>query len=178
MGIEASKTAYRKYRTDGFATPSGKVELASERLREQGHEAVPYLKGWQGNPISFADRSHEFSMIGISGARTGQFTHSQYHTIPSLLEREPEGYADLHPVDARAMQVVAGDLLKIETPRGHIRMKARMSEAVHLGSVRIGWCWGGANPDVNLNNLTDDDARNPVTGTPSNRSFMYRVEKV
>ncbi len=178
MGIEASKTAYRKYRTEGFGTPSGKVEFASERLREQGHEAVPYLNGWQGNPISFADRSREFPLIGISGARTGQFTHSQYHTIASLLKREPEGYADLHPEDARAMEIAAGDLVKIETPRGHIRIRARISDVVHPGSVRIGWCWGGSNPEMNLNNLTDDDARNPVTGTPSNRSFMCRIEKV
>jgi anaerobic selenocysteine-containing dehydrogenase len=177
MGIEASKTTYRKYLTEGFATPSGKVEIASERLREQGYEAVPYLKGWQGNPISFADRSCEFPMIGISGARTGQFTHSQFHTITSLLKREPEGYADLHPGDASALAIASGDLLKIETPRGHIGVRARISDVVHPGAVRIAWCWGGSNPDMNLNNLTDDDARNPVTGTPSNRSFMCRVEK-
>jgi anaerobic selenocysteine-containing dehydrogenase len=177
-GIEATKTAYRKYRTDGFATPSGKVEFASERLREGGYEAAPYLNGWQGNPISFADRSHEFPLIGISGARTGQFTHSQYHTIASLLKREPEGYADLHPGDARMREIADGDFVKIETPRGDIRIRARINEAVHPGSVRIGWCWGGSNPDMNLNNLTDDDARNPVTGTPSNRSFMCRIEKV
>jgi anaerobic selenocysteine-containing dehydrogenase len=178
LGIEASKTAYRKYRTDGFTTPSGKVEFASERLREQGHEAVPYLNGWQGNPISFADRCREFPMVGISGARTGQFTHSQYHTIAPLLEREPEGYADFHPKDARKMEIAVGDLLKIETPRGHIHIRARISEVVHPGSLRIAWCWGGSNPDMNLNNLTDDDARNAVTGTPSNRSFMCRIEKV
>ena len=176
-GVAAAETVFQKYRTRGFATPSGKVEFYSERLREHGHQPVPYLQGWTGNPISFADRSDEFPLIGMSGGRSSRFTHSQFHHVPELLQRESEGYVDIHPLNAHAMDIGAGDLMKIETPRGHVLMKARVSEMVHPGSIRIGWGWGEANPDWNLNDLTDDGVRNAITSTPSSRSFMCRLEK-
>jgi len=68
--------------------------------------------------------------------------------------------------------------MKVETPRGRIKMKARVSDVVHPGSIRIGWGWGELDPDYNLNNLTDDEKRNSITGTPSNRSFMCSIEKI
>ena len=117
-------------------------------------------------------------MIGISGARSNRFTHSQFHSVPSLLQRESECYVDVNPLDAGLKDIVAGELLKIETPRGHVCVKARISEAVHPGSVRIAWGWGELNPDWSLNNLTDDGIRNVITCTPSNRSSMCRIEKV
>jgi anaerobic selenocysteine-containing dehydrogenase len=55
-------------------------------------------------------------------------------------------------------------------------MRARISEVIHPGVVRIAWGWGEVDPEASLNNLTDDARRDPVTGTPSNRSFMCRIE--
>jgi anaerobic selenocysteine-containing dehydrogenase len=177
-GVAAAATTYEKFRSEGFKTPSGKVEFCSEQLRAQGHPPVPYGGGWAGNPISFADRSATFPLIGISGARPSYFTHSQFHRIPALLAQEPEGLVDIHPRDAGDREIADGDLLQIETPRGRVRMKARISEVVHPGSVQIAWGWGEVDPAANLNNLTDDDRRNPVTGTPSSRSFMCRIGKL
>ncbi len=57
-------------------------------------------------------------------------------------------------------------------------MRARVSSVVHPGSVRIAWGWGDYKAGYNLNTLTDDDARNPSTGTPGQRTFMCRVSKV
>ena len=47
---------------------------------------------------------------------------------------------------------------------------------VEAGVARIAWGWGEVDPECNVNNLTDDDRRDPVTGTPSNRCFMCRLE--
>jgi len=54
-------------------------------------------------------------------------------------------------------------------------MKARISDLVHPGSVRLGWAWGETDPEAGVNNLTDDDRRDPVTGTPANRAFYCRI---
>jgi anaerobic selenocysteine-containing dehydrogenase len=177
-GLRATPLQFDKYRTQGFSTSSGKVELFSERLEKAGHLPVPFLDGGAKNPISFADTMGEGAVIGISGERTNRFTHTQFHHIPSLIKAENEGFVDLHPEDARAQNIAAGQWLTVSTPRGYIRMKARISEAVHPGVVRIAWGWGEVDPEANLNNLTDDDRRDPVTGTPSNRSFMCRIISV
>jgi anaerobic selenocysteine-containing dehydrogenase len=57
-------------------------------------------------------------------------------------------------------------------------MQARVSSIVHPGSIRIAWGWGDYNSACNLNTLTDDDIRNPITGTPGQRTFMCRVSKI
>lgn len=177
-GLRADKLQFEKHRSKGFATPSGKVEFYSKRLQDAGHPPVPYMDGKMGNPISFCDSPHEDLWVGISGERTTPYTHTQFFQVPSLLKRDPEGFIDVHPLDAQARGISQGDALKVETPRGMVRLKARISDVVHPGSLRIAWGWGGIQREANVNNLTDDDLRDPVTSTPSSRSFMCRVEKV
>ncbi len=174
-GLFAAPLKFEKYRTQGLATPSGKVELFSERLAQAGHLPVPYRDGAMDNPISFADSLGEDALIGISGERTNRYTHTQFHTIPFLVKGD-EGFVDLHPEEARRRRITGGQWLTVATPRGRVRLKARISEVIHPGVVRLAWGWGEVDPEANVNNLTDDDRRDPVTGTPSNRSFMCRVE--
>ena len=177
-GIRAEPLEFEKYRTRGFDTPSGKVEFFSDRLLEHGHSPVPFLYGEHSQPISFAGEISEDPMIGISGERTNRFTHTQFHTIPSLIKREPEGYAEMHLDDAEEKGIADDDSIQVETPRGQVRMKARISDRVRPGSILIAWGWGEVVPEASLNNLTDDDQRDPITGTPSARSFMCAVRKV
>ena len=175
-GLRADPLQFEKYRIQGFATPSGKVEFFSERLQKQGHSPVPFLEGGDENPISFADELGEDAVVGISGERTNRYTHTQFHDIPSLKKRESEGFVDVHPEDAHKRNISDGQWIRVSSPRGAVRMKARISNVVHPGSIRIAWGWGEVDPEFNLNNLTDDDRRDPVTSTPSSRSFMCRIE--
>ncbi|MBM4289501.1 MAG: formate dehydrogenase, partial [Deltaproteobacteria bacterium] len=75
-----------------------------------------------------------------------------------------------------ARNIQAGQWLTISSPRGRVRMQARISGVVRPGVVRLAWGWGEVNPEWNVNNLTDDHRRDPVTGTPSSRSFMCRID--
>jgi anaerobic selenocysteine-containing dehydrogenase len=84
----------------------------------------------------------------------------------------------MHPGDAESLGIENGDQVEVATPKGAIRMPARISTVVHPGSVRIAWGWGEHKMQYNLNTLTDDDNRNAITGTPAQRTFMCRVSKV
>jgi anaerobic selenocysteine-containing dehydrogenase len=177
-GVRADPLEFEKYRTRGFDTPSGKIELFSDRLQEHGHSPVPFLFGELREPISFAGQIPEAPLVAMSGERTNRYTHTQFHTVPSLIRREPEGYVEFHQDDALERGIKDDDLVQVETPKGRIRMKARISGRVHPGSILIAWGWGDINPEANLNSLTDDDQRDPVTGTPSSRSFMCALTRV
>ena len=176
-GVRFEDLAYEKYKARGFQTPSGKMEIYSQRLKDAGQPPVPVFGGDVLNPISFYNDRANFPVVGISGARTRNFTHSQFKNIPSLLKREQGCFIDIHPDDAREQGINEGSRVRIETPKGSVLMIARISKVVHPGSVRIGWGWGNLDSRLNLNNLTDDDKRDPVTGTPSSRSFMCRLTK-
>ena len=176
-GIRAEPLEFEKHRARGFETPSGKVELFSDRLLEHGHSPVPFLYGEHSQPISFAGEIPDDPLIGMSGERPNRFTHTQFHTIPSLIRSEPEGFVEIHQDDAAQRAIDNNDLVQVETPRGQVRMKARISDRVHPGSILIAWGWGDVDPEASLNRLTDDDQRDPITGTPSSRSFMCSVSR-
>jgi anaerobic selenocysteine-containing dehydrogenase len=176
-GLRIEELRYEKYREKPFKTPSGKVEFFSRRLAEAGLAGVPFEHGLGDDPISFADQSGEYPMLGVSGSRDIRFTNSQFRNIPSLLKSGPGCVVDIHPDDARRHDLVEGERVRIESPKGAIEMAARISTTVRPGMVRLAWGWGDYDPRGNLNTLTEDDRRGRVTGTSTSRSFMCRLSK-
>lgn len=177
-GLRIEELRYEKYREQPFKTPSGKVEFFSRRLAEAGLPGVPFAEGLGDDPISFADQSDSYPVLGISGSRNIRFTNSQFFNIPSLLQGGAGCVVDIHPEDARHYDLQEGDRVRIESPKGGIEMAARISATVRPGTVRIAWGWGNYDPLSNLNTLTEDDRRGRVTGTSTSRSFMCRLSKV
>ncbi|MEN8141468.1 MAG: molybdopterin-dependent oxidoreductase [Thermodesulfobacteriota bacterium] len=177
-GLRVEELRHEKHRTDGFATPSSKFEFSSARLQEHGFAAVPYEDGLPQELIGYEERKEKYPFIGISGRRDKRFTNSQYRTIPSLLQEAKGCQVDIHPTDAGKLQIAEGDQVEIATPKGSITMAARIANMVHPGSVRIAWGWGDYRESANLNNLTDDRRRNPITGTPACRTFRCSLRVV
>lgn len=177
-GLRIEELRYEKYRDQPFKTPSGKVEFFSNRLSEAGFCGVPFANGLGLNPIAFSEQSDTFPVLGVSGARDIRFTNSQYRTIPSLLKAGAGAVVDIHPEDAAAWGFVEGDRIEIATPKGAIEMTARLSTTVRPGMVRLAWGWGDYQTKANLNSLTEDDIRGPVSGTSTSRSFMCRLRKL
>ena len=176
-GILFQKTRYKKYINHGFNTPTGKVELYSDKLKNYGYAPVPdFLEKWKNKP-SFYQKKNRFPLMGISGKRSSNYVHSQFRNIPFLLKREPEPFVDIHSRDAKSRNISDGDRVIIESPNGTITMKARISNIVHFGSVRIAWGWGEFKQEYNLNKLTDDEKKDSITSTTSNRTFMCNVIK-
>jgi len=176
-GTLFQKTHYKKYIRDGFNTRTGKVEIYSEVLKKYGYSPIPNFQEEKKNQPSFYEERANFPLIGISGRRSNNYVHTQFRNIPFLLEREPEPFVDIHPEDAKNRDISDGDKVRIESPNGQIMMKARISNIVHYGSVRIAWGWGEYNSDYNLNKLTDDEQKDSITSTTSNRTFMCNVVK-
>jgi anaerobic selenocysteine-containing dehydrogenase len=65
--------------------------------------------------------------------------------------------------------------VRIETPKGAVEMRARISEVIRPGMIRLAWGWGEVDPAADLNRLTEDEVRSPISGTSTSRSFMCRL---
>ncbi len=178
QGVWDGVASFEKFKSRGFDTPSRKVEFYSPRLEREGYHPVPYINGKRQNPISFSQNSPPQALIGISGERENRFTHTQFHHVSGLLKSGEIPVVEIHPEDAESLGVTQGDRVRIKTAKGEIAMQASMSERIRPGSVLIAWGWGEVHPDYNLNLLTDDEHRDHVTSTPSNRSFMCTLEKL
>jgi anaerobic selenocysteine-containing dehydrogenase len=169
---------YRKYEQDGFGTPSGKVELYSRVLEEQGQDPLP---GWTEpaeSPVSQPELAEEYPLIGCSAGKTVNYVHSQYRHVKALREREPEPWVWIHPQDAGSRGIVDGEWVRISSPRGSIRMKAEVTDAALPGVVSMAVCWGEPCEDSEVNELVDDRPRDPVTGSTGSRSFLCQVAKI
>ncbi len=177
-GLRIEALRHEKFRVLPFRTPSGKVEFFSGRLAAAGLSGVPFENGFGDNPISFADQSGEYPVLGISGGRDIRFTNSQFRTIPALLKEGAECQIDIHPDDAVRLGFAEGELVRIETPKGSVEMTVRLFSMLRPGTVRLAWGWGEHDQRANLNNLTEDDKRSQVTGTSTSRSFMCRLCKI
>ncbi|MDI6714333.1 MAG: molybdopterin-dependent oxidoreductase [Thermodesulfovibrio sp.] len=176
QGIWYEKPRFKKFEQEGFKTPSKKVEIYSERLYESGFDPVPFMRGIHGQTISFEKEGYDF--IGISGERVSCFTHTQFRHVDELRNIEREPFVDINLQDAQKLVLKEQDLVEITTPRGKVTMKIKISDVVPEGIVRIAWGWGEVDDKWNLNNLTDDLERNPVTCTPSGRSFYCKIKKL
>lgn len=177
--------AYRKYETMGmFLTVSGKVELLSRMMERMGYDPLPYYEEPPESPLSTPDLAVEYPYILITGARIPQFFHSEHRQIPSLRKKHPDPLTELHPETAQALGIEEGDWIWIETRRGRIRQKAKITPWIDPRVVHVehGWWFPeeeGPEHGIwrsNANLLTDGGPPyDPAMGTYQLRALLCKV---
>ena len=134
-----------------FPTPSGRIELLSHEARTRWQ--LPELPTFQEPRESArgAEASPEKYPLSLLTPNTKNRIHSQFGNLPSIRAVSPQPLVALHPDDARARGVRAGDRVRVFNDRGELRLEARIDHGLRAGCVTVhnGW-WlrdGGA---VNL----------------------------
>ncbi|MBW1848526.1 MAG: molybdopterin-dependent oxidoreductase [Deltaproteobacteria bacterium] len=141
-----------------FSTPSGKIELYCESLRDAGQALPVYLEPLE-TPLNPEGKKYPLSYIqGHSRFRT----HSMFSNVKSLLEMNPEPIVEINPLDAGKRNISDDDMVTVFNDRGRTTLKARLSEGVRPGVVNIseGW-WIEQFKEGSVNHLTHD-VINPV----------------
>ena len=164
---------YKKYEKGGFDTLTGKIEFSSPELKEAGYDPLPTYVHPYENQTNKALRS-EYPFIMMSGGRIQYFYHSQHRNIPALLKKSPEPVIEINPADAEAKGISDGDPVKISSPRGSIIAKAVFIESLGKSIVGMTHGWNKSN----VNELTDDELLDPVSGFPAYRGFLCNIEKI
>lgn len=180
-GALAGERAFRRYEREGFATPSGKVELYSARLAELGSLALPAPR-----PADGAATPDGGPGLLLTSRKSPYYLHSGGRQIRSLRARHPEPRVGLHPETARALGIAEGDPVEIETARGAIRQRAHLTAEIDPAVVwaDFGWWFPEAAPGLfdwdraNLNLLSDERAgASPETGANRLRGIPCTVRR-
>jgi anaerobic selenocysteine-containing dehydrogenase len=174
----------------GFATPSRRVELYSERLLEHGYPPLPAYQAPQVGPSARPDLAARFPLV-LTCAKHTLFCESQHRALASLRRRARDPELELHPVAAAERGIAAGDWVRIETPRGSVRARARLNDTLAPDVVcgQHGWWQAcaelgapGYDPfgpeGANLNLIIGDDAVDPVSGSVPHRAYLCQVHPV
>jgi anaerobic selenocysteine-containing dehydrogenase len=175
-------------RPRGFNTPDKKVEIYSHSFAAHGYAPLPeYVEPLVG-PMSRPDLASEFPLV-LTNAKFTTFIHSQLRGLPSLRKASPHPSADIHPTTAERYGVRDKAWMIIESPRGAMRAKARVTDGIAPGVVccQHGW-WQeckelelpaydayneqSANPSL----LIGSDLADPISGSLPHRSFLCRVK--
>jgi anaerobic selenocysteine-containing dehydrogenase len=119
---------------DAFPTPSGRLEFVSERMARAGLD-----------PVAGYTPSHETSQDGTPLAREfplrlvtpaeHYFLNSIFANVPRQQRRAGAATLVIHPDDAAARGVVAGDEVRVANERGSFLALADVSDRVRRGVV-------------------------------------------
>jgi anaerobic selenocysteine-containing dehydrogenase len=125
---EARPAGFRKYEEKGFPTPSGKVELYSEYLESLGFDPLPTFR----KPDSSDDSrvlTEDYDLF-CTCRKVTPFIHSQGRQINSLRKPHPDPLVIIHPETAQARGISESDWVYIESIKGRIRQRAKLSTGV------------------------------------------------
>lgn len=184
----------------GFRTPSKKLELYGEVFITLGRTGKPYStcelppasKDYDPLPYFIepaespnGEIAEKFPLVMTNG-RLPMFHHGTLRNAPFIREIYPVPEIWLNPVTASDCGVAQGDWVWIESPRGRIRARARVTEGIPPRIVYMERFW---NPEtvnspthgwreMNVNLLSKNDAPfNDVVGTYTLRGYQVRVSK-
>jgi anaerobic selenocysteine-containing dehydrogenase len=68
-----------------------------------------------------------------------------------------------------------GDLVRIETPRGYVIMRAKLTHGIHPRVIGVQHGWEG---EANDNRLTDNQRCSEGMGSTTLRGLLCRVRRV
>jgi anaerobic selenocysteine-containing dehydrogenase len=186
-------TRHRKYAEvdgdapRGFRTPTRKVELYSEVLLEHGYPPLPTFDEPGTSPRSRPDLAERFPLI-LTCAKALQFCETQYRNIASLRRAVREPQVELHPDTARERGIAAGDWVRLETPHGGVRARAKLNTSLDPQVVcgQHGWWQGCDELDLpgyppfdgdtaNLNLVLRQRPSDPISGSSPLRASVCDV---
>lgn len=169
IGIQYGNIKYKKYEKKPFNTPSGKVELVSETLKNFGYSELPEFKSPSYKDISNKD----YPYILITGARKVHHVHSRNDTMPIYIKNKTCPEVEIHPTDGEKLGVKDGDIVIVTSKIGSIEIPVRIvgKEDILPGVIQISHGW----KDKNVNLITSDLLNDPISGFSSLRSLAVNI---
>jgi anaerobic selenocysteine-containing dehydrogenase len=185
-GFAKAPLKYRRYEAGGFRTPTGKIELYSTRFEQMGYAPLPSYAEPPESPYSAPEVAKEFPLVLTTGGRIPFYFNSEHRQLPNLRKAYREPRAEIHPETAARHGIAQGDWMWIETRRGRIRQKAKLTDGIdpRVVNAEHGW-WFPEEPGPeygiwksNANVLTDNGPPyDPQMGTYQLRGLLCRVER-
>jgi anaerobic selenocysteine-containing dehydrogenase len=107
-----------------FPTPSGRIELASARAQADGH---------QRTPLPLADPRPAEGRLRLLSPASSFTMNDSFANVAKLAKRAGPPSVTLHPADAAARGLAAGDEALVSNEAGALRLRVTISDDVPPG---------------------------------------------
>ncbi len=172
---------------NGLKTPDKKIHLAPpvflERLSEVSQKEYPQIK----SDIGKQQVESTFHYIGRRNVYTN---NSWMHQVPNLNKsKQVRCTAMIHPGDAHRLDLKNGETVKIRSRVGEVMIPVEITDSVMQGVVSIPHGFGHSKkgtrvpiaeqkPGVSVNDLTDPNRIDPLTGNAAFSGLELEIIKV
>jgi len=159
--IVAFKEQIDDIENNPFSTPSGKIEIYSQRAADIKHPLCPPIPKYMSTPEDRNDPLREKYPLQLLTPHPKNRVHSELYKVEWLREVEPHR-AWINPIDAESRGIKDGDEVYVFNDRGRVAITAWVTQRIIPGVVSI---FEGAwyHPDENgidrgacANTLTND----------------------
>jgi anaerobic selenocysteine-containing dehydrogenase len=159
-------------------TPSGRIELAPEPLVGDLERLRAFLR----------ESSSRDGMV-LVGRRDLRSNNSWGHNLVRMVKGPTRCTLKLHPRDAEARGITAGDAVTVTSRTGAVTAPAEVSDEVMPGVASLPHGWGhnregtrmgvaSAHAGVSLNDVTDEESLDALCGTATLTGVPVRVARV
>lgn len=140
---------------DRFPTPDGRARFVPVEHR---------------GPAEDVDAAHPVYLT--TGRVLAQYqSGAQTRRVPALAEAAPGPFAELHPDLAERLGIEDGAQVRVESRRGAVTVRARLTDAVRADTVFVPFHW----PGEGRANLLTNPALDPVSRMPEFKVCAVRV---
>jgi len=185
MDYLRGEVTYQKHKKKGFSTPTKKFELYSTLLEKWGYDPLPQYREPLESPNSTPELYREYPYILITGRRLPGFFHAENRQLPWMRELHRDPVLEIHPNTAKNESINEGDWITVETPRGKIRLRAKLFSGMDPGIVSAEHAWwfpekrdsGHGWDESNINILTNNAYENcdPAMGATHVRTLLCKI---
>jgi anaerobic selenocysteine-containing dehydrogenase len=162
-----------------FPTPSGRVELVSERLAAMGQPALPTFVAPREGPHGDADLVAQFPLQLLTPKHHTRFLNSSYSALPKHGPAEGTPFVELDAADAAARRLADGDQARVWNDRASVELPVRVSDRLRPGvaAIPFGW-WGSQHADGRTANALTNDTLTEWGGGVAYSDTLVEVERL
>jgi len=170
-----SGISYERLQGDGIQWPCPNREHPGTKFLHQGS----FTRG-KGlfTPIDYKPPAEVVDEEFPFWLTTGRI-HVHYHTLtmtgnsPSLLREMQEGFLEINPSDAKELGVKEDELIKVESKRGSVVTKAKLTDRVARGIVFMPFHFFESRANILTNPALD-----PVAKIPEFKVCAVKIKKI
>jgi anaerobic selenocysteine-containing dehydrogenase len=174
---------FRKYETEGFKSESGKLDFFIQQNQDWGYDPMPQHKEPPESPAREPEFVEQFPLVLTTGARVQEYFGSEGRQSPYLRKKHPHPLLSIHTDTASERGIEDGDWVWIESPRGRVKHKARVTDGIDPRVVAAEFAWWYPEREgpeygmweCNINVLTDDLNVGPESGSTNLKGLMCQV---
>jgi formate dehydrogenase (NADP+) alpha subunit len=148
-------------------------------MHERFHQQDPVVKKAPFVPVDYTEPlelpDNEYPFTLTTGRRYESYnTHTQTrYYAPGVKVKQTEETVDIHPEDANRLGISDGEIVQVQSRRGELKVKAKVTDQVVPGLVFMSFHW--SETPTNVLTLNEYD---PISGTAEYKACAVSISKV